>query len=511
MNRELRAQKYVYKISGDDENLVVNMALQEMLRRNFNLKLPEPTTDDTPESYFAQVERLFSEDSGLKLLRFVTLAVLPFPNMAVWRDLDPDYWPDRELLSHHEVGLMLGATGGSVGSRAFPSDYDVEALPVGETPPLVMAADVSQHSALVDVQRGNSLALEGPPGTGKSQTIANLIAGAISKGKRVLFFAEKKAALDVVGKRLDELGFSPLMLELYSGRATKNLVIRDLEKRLEWPQNSDAKAIGEVRRDLAFRQGLLKRYRAVLRLSFGALRQPVNWLVWREMKLRADLENLVPKEIWNSEIAGAITIDAHGLKLRREALENVEATARAIADAYGTMTCSPWHAVGHLQATTFGHDEAMARLAEFETALGGLIVTCENSASAAGILLPASMATLGEWSARIERLPDAAGANGAKLSAAIRELELFRTLCGDVSEWQELRSRLSTIHPSPEDLDVRLVEHAERLVGDLGLASASLRTLESMGSCPIPWCNCDGGAIVISGGAGLVRLPGWAG
>lgn len=480
LQRNLIAQKYIYSLSSEDENVVVNMALQEMLRRNFNLELPEPTEEETPESYFAKVEPIFTEDCGLKLERFVTLAVLPFPNMAVWRDLDRDCWPNGELLNQADVRLMMGATGGSAGSRAFPNDYDVESLSTAETPPLVMAADVSQHSALVDVQRGRSLALEGPPGTGKSQTIANMIAGALSRGRKVLFFAEKKAALDVVGKRLDELGFAPLMLELYSGKATKSQVIGDFKKRLEFPLTADSSFIKAVRQDLAHRQALLKRYRMMLRMTFGALDQPVNSLVWREMKLRGELEDLVPKTIWTSDVAGAIEIDPYGLKRRREALENLEDTASSIIKAYGSLSASAWHAAGRLEATPFGHEAATTGLRDFHTRLGNLIAVCERSLSQTGVAMPDTVATLEEWSSRMTRLPDARGGDALKLSAAIREPELFKTLGRDLERYLELRSQLARIHPEPEKLDDQLVQLAESAITGLGLVSVSLSALESM-------------------------------
>lgn len=480
LQRVLTGQKYVYSLSGEDENLVVNMALQEMLRRQFNIELPEPTPEESPETYFAKIERIFTEDCGLKLERFVTLAVLPFPNMAVWRDLDPNCWPSGELLRQEEVRLLMGATGGSAGSRAFPNDYDVQSLPAVETPPLVMAADVSQHSALVDVQRGNSLALEGPPGTGKSQTIANMIAGALSRGKTVLFFAEKKAALDIVSKRLEELGFGPLLLELYSGKATKSQIIADLKKRLEFWATADAAWTKAVRQDLAHRQDLLKRYRTMLRVRFAALDEPVNSLVWREMKVRGELEDLVPKAIWTSEIAGATKIDPYGLKLRREALTNVENSASSIFEAYGSLTASAWHAADRLEATPFGQESAMTGLRGFLAELDELMSARERNRSRTGVIVPDTLENLEDWSARMARLPDARDADAPKLSAAIADLALFKALCRNLERCFGLRSKLAELHPHPEEMDDHLVAEAEAAISGLGLERASMRSLGSL-------------------------------
>ena len=90
----------------------------------------------------------------------------------------------------------------------------------------------SQHQAIIDVMRGHNLVIKGPPGTGKSQTIANIIAASLAKKKTVLFVAEKAAALDVVKKRLDEAGLGDFCFELHSTKAKKAQVLAGLERRL---------------------------------------------------------------------------------------------------------------------------------------------------------------------------------------------------------------------------------------------------------------------------------------
>lgn len=89
-------------------------------------------------------------------------------------------------------------------SDVLGEDYHIDKIEDLETNvPLIDKADSSQHSALIDVlSKDRNLVIEGPPGTGKSQTITNLIAGALHKGKTVLFVSEKTAALDVVKRRL---------------------------------------------------------------------------------------------------------------------------------------------------------------------------------------------------------------------------------------------------------------------------------------------------------------------
>src|SRR5690606_30585325 len=90
---------------------------------------------------------------------------------------------------------------------------------------LPIPTDVSQMEAVLTAQQGRSFILHGPPGTGKSQTITNIIADALYHGKRVLFVAAKKAALDVVHRRLEQIGLAPFTLELHSNKSKKSDVL----------------------------------------------------------------------------------------------------------------------------------------------------------------------------------------------------------------------------------------------------------------------------------------------
>ena len=96
--------------------------------------------------------------------------------------------------------------------------------------------DSSQFEAVVESGRGKSFILQGPPGTGKSQTITNMIANALFQGKRVLFVAEKMAALSVVQSRLEKIGIGAFCLELHSNKATKKHFLEQMEMVLNTPK-----------------------------------------------------------------------------------------------------------------------------------------------------------------------------------------------------------------------------------------------------------------------------------
>ena len=105
-----------------------------------------------------------------------------------------------------------------------------------------MSYDSSQLSAILGAAAGATMVLEGPPGTGKSQTITNLIAHSIGAGKSVLFVSEKMAALDVVQRRLDRLGLGPACLELHSNKANKKAVLAQFKEALDAGASAAASA-----------------------------------------------------------------------------------------------------------------------------------------------------------------------------------------------------------------------------------------------------------------------------
>ena len=92
-------------------------------------------------------------------------------------------------------------------------------------------ADSSQLEAIYEAVHDKTFILHGPPGTGKSQTITNIIANALYKGKRVLFVAEKMAALSVVQNRLAAIGLAPFCLEIHSNKTKKSAVISQLDRK----------------------------------------------------------------------------------------------------------------------------------------------------------------------------------------------------------------------------------------------------------------------------------------
>lgn len=215
--------------SGDD--FTTNLSLAEKLRRDFGLELPAVEDEDSPHSYFSRFGPLLDRNPRWRIRRQVTLSLLSFGKLLMYRDLDPSTWPEGNIANHPLVRDLFEGRKSTRVVHAPEYLIDDPALE-SVVPEVILDADSSQHSALIDALQGRNVVIEGPPGTGKSQTITNLIAAALVKGKTVLFVSEKLAALEVVRRRLDEVGLGLFCLELHSHKTQKHALLNDVTARL---------------------------------------------------------------------------------------------------------------------------------------------------------------------------------------------------------------------------------------------------------------------------------------
>ena len=152
----------------------------------------------------------------------------------MYRDLDSTKWPSNAApYTHPVLKSLLDGEGFQVSVDSFPDNAQIDRHFKPSDFHHVVDADSSQVLAIHDVCQGRNLVIQGPPGTGKSQTITNLIAEAIATGKRVLFVAEKMAALEVVKRNLDSVGLGNACLELHSHKMNKKTVADELKRTLE--------------------------------------------------------------------------------------------------------------------------------------------------------------------------------------------------------------------------------------------------------------------------------------
>jgi hypothetical protein len=119
------------------------------------------------------------------------------------------------------------------------------------------SADSSQQRAIAAVLADQSRVIHGPPGTGKSQTITNLIASLAAVGRRSLFVAEKKAALEVVKRRLEEVGLGHLAIDLHGADLSPKKVMLQVAHTLEVVRSSVPVNCQQVHAQLVDRRGRL--------------------------------------------------------------------------------------------------------------------------------------------------------------------------------------------------------------------------------------------------------------
>ena len=286
-------QSFSLQFTGDD--ISENLSLREKLKNDFGLILPELDEDQIDvESYFQEIQKIINLQPGFAIKRRVSICLLSFSNMLLVRDLDPTKWPQigelNSLVDHPIVREVFEGTADTGGQGiSLAQEHQVEDGP-GASIPLVYDADSSQHSALIDVLvLKKNLVIEGPPGTGKSQTITNLIAASLAQGKKVLFVAEKLAALEVVKNRLSMAGLDPFVLELHSNKTNKKRVLEEIEKRISY-QPTNPHDLPKLQQQLESHRADLKTYsdliNSVAHNSFGLT---LHQVMWRAEKFRSAL------------------------------------------------------------------------------------------------------------------------------------------------------------------------------------------------------------------------------
>lgn len=229
---------YVYSIALRDD-MLVNPALSHKLENDFGItlnSLPDLNNVLDIDNWLQETVDKLPKALQANLRRQATLSIFPFTGIELFYDLEPDIdFSQFNLLSE----MMSGVT--PDGNKPFKSEltaHDVDnSLANKLVPHMVMNSDSSQFLAMMKVSEGQNLAIEGPPGSGKSQTITNLIANAIYTGKKVLFVAQKNTALEVVLSRLQKLGLDKLVLPV-TNEHTKNTEFYDkLASRIELSSN----------------------------------------------------------------------------------------------------------------------------------------------------------------------------------------------------------------------------------------------------------------------------------
>lgn len=235
--RNVRDKGYIIRSRQEDAQM--NITLIEYLRQDHGISidgldpLPEDEHGIDLPLVFNTVRQAVMGKKGWNILEYSFIGLFSFGQFVMWNDIRNR---SDELKANKVVSCLMEGKVSDVLTGEFIADTDIDTKLSLKSIAVPVDADSSQLCAIAAAASGRSFVLHGPPGTGKSQTITNMIANALFNGKSVLFVAEKMAALKVVQKRLANIGLDPFCLELHSNKTNKSAVLSELNKALETAQ-----------------------------------------------------------------------------------------------------------------------------------------------------------------------------------------------------------------------------------------------------------------------------------
>lgn len=330
--------------------------------------------DESPdlEALYSEFTKAASEVKGFEIKTRAVLSNFSFQKMAMVRDL-------RDRLSEMVANDMISAIAGDMRARqnVRGTTQNIDFRELDRISPdnefLVFDADSSQQQVIHAALAGRNGVIQGPPGTGKSQTIANLIATLAASGQRILFVAEKRAALEVVKTRLEQKGLGHLLLDLHGAAISRREVLQQVAESLTLVRNISPADTGNLHQRFVDRRKRLNDHVARLHDK----RKPSDKSVY---EIQAEL-------LWQFSESERINIRFRGVELNRLA-ENAETVAERLGQiSRGELASlflgdhrSPWMTVKLLsvdaasQASDVVQRIATVRLPAFSECLETLIL-----------------------------------------------------------------------------------------------------------------------------------------
>ncbi|HEU4654086.1 MAG TPA: DUF4011 domain-containing protein [Steroidobacteraceae bacterium] len=377
-----------YAIKRHDDETIINPTLLQLLRENYRLTLKGLETLPTDESgvdvkKIWQIFRLAVKDiPRWEVEEQVYLGIFSFTKYLMWKDLqDRTEQLKKNAVVEHLIERPREAIG-SAEDLAPREDLDERHSPASLLTPLL--ADSSQLNAVSRAGAGHNFALEGPPGTGKSQTITNLIAHFLGQGKTVLFVSEKMAALDVVQRRLNSIGLGPFCLELHSAKARKTEVLAQLRTAMDAAQrHSTAEWEREAQRLASLRNDLNDCVRALHRRHANGL------------TIREAMDTAIRYRHWTPSAMPWADPNIHD----EQALENLGQLSRSlqsVSSELGALKGHPLALIQHSEWTNAWEDRFLKGCTALDAAARQMQESAKEVGSMLGIKLDsASAAVLG--------------------------------------------------------------------------------------------------------------------
>lgn len=314
-----------FRLRRTEDDPVINPALAVKLDSDFDLALP--TVDDFEdiglEGVIRKVEDLVRDRDGWSVERRAVLCTFTFQKEAMYRDL-LDH--EDELVADPTIQVLaLGPDTPSAGTFDFEpiGEDQLDRKVAPEDLVSVKDADATQRICILAARDGHSFVMDGPPGSGKSQTITNIIAELLHAGKTVLFVSEKAAALEVVHNRLKEASLDEFALQLHSHNATRKAVAAELGRALSRRPTANDSFTQSTRADLVSRREALTAYAQALNEARRPLGRSLHQALGRIAQLQAVPQAPVPS--------------GFGRSLTQEQLSSLRDTAATLGRNWGPV------------------------------------------------------------------------------------------------------------------------------------------------------------------------------
>ena len=374
LNRKSSQSPFHLRMHEDETRF--NATLIQLLKQDFGKdlsffesNLPRDSSGVDVPAILQQVRQHVRDVAGFEVVDECALGRFSFAKYLLWRDLvdRTDQLKNNRVVKHLLDDPHKPFNGGD-GQVSRPVDIDTAFHPAEIFHPL--DADSSQLAAVMAVAAGKDLVLIGPPGTGKSQTITNMIAQCLAMGKTVLFVAEKTAALDVVHRRLVQHGLGDCCVELHSNKAQRKEFLQQLQQ--NWKNNRKVKNNDwlNISERLKIRRDELNQYVATIHAN-----QPNGWTAYEAFgEATKGASFIKPKFDWPQTVRH----DRDAYQKLEQAVEELTVSFESLGDGetLPMIAAMDWSMKWEnelLQSSTElqqASDELKIRLVEFASVIG---------------------------------------------------------------------------------------------------------------------------------------------
>jgi very-short-patch-repair endonuclease len=380
------------KVRWTGEDVFANISLAAKLVEH-GIAMPPfepPEEKGGIDAWLQRVVEAIARKPRWRVLSELVLDFFSFTKFVMFKDLDPATWPEERKPHDHPLLQTLFRPSGGAKEESFRAD-DIDAKLTARDLWHVMDADPSQIAVIEEVKAGRNLVVEGPPGTGKSQTITNLIAETLAAGRTVLFVSEKMAALEVVKSRLDDAGLDSFCLELHSRKSNKKAVLAELQRSLATKPRAplpEAEEHEPLKRDL-------NAYAQALREPVGAWgRTPWQLFGIREVERRASARREDEGAGGLKPAAPPIANAAAVTEADVAAAENALRELAYILPSVHPVAVHPWRASTRGAMVPQDEQELRAGLARVLESVRALMSEAAALAGETGVQEPVSLAAL---------------------------------------------------------------------------------------------------------------------